>query len=68
MDKSITDYFSQQHKREEQLYSEVLKCFERHKENTLKDLKVFQHNYKLNKKRVVVGNTFIKKQNEVNKK
>ena len=50
MDKSITDYFSQQHKREEQLYSEVLKCFERHKENTLKDLKVFQHNYKLSYK------------------
>ena len=48
--KDIKDYLLQQHKRQLLLYCEVLKCFERHKENSLKDLKVFQHNHTLNKK------------------
>lgn len=40
----IYNFLLQQRKREEQLLSGVLKCFEENKRDTLKDLKVLKHN------------------------
>ncbi len=45
--KEVYSFLIQQRKREEQLLSNVLKCFEEHKKNTLKDLEVLKHNLEL---------------------
>lgn len=48
-EKRIFEFLTQQRKREEQLLSNVLKCFEKHKENTLRDLEVLKHNIEVTK-------------------
>ena len=47
----LYDYMIQQQQREAQLLSNILKCFDEHKQNTLKDIEVLKHNIELKKKR-----------------
>ena len=42
--KEVYDFLVLQRDREKQLLSNVLKCFEDHKNNTLEDLKILKHN------------------------
>jgi len=46
----IYDFLIQQQQREAQLLSKILECFNEHKQNTLKDIKVMKHNLNLKKK------------------
>lgn len=43
---TLLDYIEQQQRREDQLLSNVLKAFEKHKQETQKDLEVLKRNLK----------------------
>ena len=49
-EREIIDFFVQQRERENQLLSNVLKCFDEHKQNTLKDLQTLKHNLSVKNK------------------